>query len=95
MADIQRTAATLGVPPDELTEAAIESEPASMGACLDDKLVGVMERLRTSGPGDLDRAIEDFARVEVEVDDPLKARRVESADAYYIRALFRDRLGHG
>jgi hypothetical protein len=93
--ELQRAAATLGISPDELAEAAIESELASMGARLDDKLARMVERLRTSGPGDLDRAIEDFARAEVEVDDPLKAHRVESADAYGIGALFGDRLEHG
>lgn len=91
--ELQRTAATLGISPDELAEAAIESE-LSVGARLDDTLVRVVERLRTLGPGDLDRAIDDFARAEVEVDDPLKAHRVESADAYGIGALFGDRLEH-
>lgn len=47
------------------------------------------------GSVDLDRDIRDFARSEVEVEDPLQARLVESPDAYGIGALFGHRVERG
>lgn len=46
--------------------------------------------MKSYGPADLDRDVRAFARNEVEVEDPLQARRVESPDAYGIGALFGD-----
>jgi hypothetical protein len=84
---LERRAAILGVSPDELAEAAIEIELASMGSSLEDRLTQALKRLESSGP-DLDQAIHDFARSEAEVEDPLKGHRVDSPDAYGIGALF-------
>lgn len=80
---------------DELAEAAIERELAVVGAGPEGKLARSLERLKSYGAADLDRDIRAFARSEVEVEDPLQARRVESADAYGIGALFGDSMERG
>jgi hypothetical protein len=79
--DLERAAEALGVSTDELAEAAIERELLVVGAGLEGKLTCALERLKTLGPADLDRDMRDFARSEVEVEDPLKARLVESPEA--------------
>jgi hypothetical protein len=92
---LERTAAALGVSTDELAEAAIELELASVGSEFEGRIARVLERLKSVGPKNLDQDIRDFARGELEVEDPLKARRVEAADAYGIGALFGHRLERG
>ena len=90
--NLERAAAALGVSMDELAEAAIERELAAVGAGLEGKLARSLERLKSYGAADLDRDIRAFARSEVEVEDPLQVRRVESSDAYGIGALFGDSM---
>ena len=85
---LERAAEALGVSRDELAEAAIERELAAIGAGLEGRLTRSLERLKSYSPADLDRDIREFARSEVELEDPLQARRVESPDAYGIGALF-------
>ncbi|HVR99342.1 MAG TPA: hypothetical protein VMW27_22160 [Thermoanaerobaculia bacterium] len=85
---LERAAEALGVSTDELAEAAIERELAAIGAGLEDRFTRSLERLKSYGPADLDRDIRDLARSEVELEDPLQARLVESPDAYGIGALF-------
>ncbi|HKI02952.1 MAG TPA: hypothetical protein VKK31_13335 [Thermoanaerobaculia bacterium] len=87
---LERAAEALGVSMNELAEAAIERELAVVGASLEGKLARSLERLKSYGPADLDLDIRAFARSEVELEDPLQARRVELADAYGIGALFGD-----
>jgi len=85
---LERAAEALGVSKDELAEAAIERELAAVGADLEGRLSGILDRLKSYSPDSLDRDIRDFARAEVELEDPLRARLVESPDAYGIGALF-------
>jgi len=86
--NLERAAEELGVSMDELAEAAIERELAAVGAGLEGRLTRALSKLRTYTPADLDRDIREFARSEVELEDPLQAQRVESPDAYGIGALF-------
>jgi hypothetical protein len=90
LGNLERTAKTLGVSMDDLAEVAIERELAAVGAGLEGRLTRVLERLKSYNPADLDRDIRAFAQSEVEIEDPLQARRIESADAYGIGALFGD-----
>jgi hypothetical protein len=85
---LERVAEALGVTTDELAEAAIERELAAVGAGLEGRLTRVLQGLKSYGPADLDRDIRAFAQNEMDVEDPLQARLVESADAYGIGALF-------
>jgi hypothetical protein len=78
--NLERAAEALGVSTDELAEAAIERELAAIGEGLEGKLSRALEGLGSYGPADLDRDIEEFARSEVEVHDPLQARRREPSD---------------
>jgi hypothetical protein len=93
--NLERTAEALGVSPDALAEAAIERELTVVGSGLEARLAHTLERLKSMGSVDLDRDIRDFARSEVEVEDPLQARLVESPDAYGIGALFGHRVERG
>jgi hypothetical protein len=86
--NLERAAEALGVPTDELAEAAIERELTAVGAGLEGRLGRALERLKSYGEADLGRDIREFARGEVDVEDPLQARRMESPDAYGIGALF-------
>jgi len=86
--NLVRVAETLGVSPGDLAEAAIERELAAVGSGLEGKLARSLQRLKTYGAADLDRDIREFARSEVELEDPLQARRVESQDPHGIGALF-------
>lgn len=88
--DLERAAEALGVSMDELAEAAIERELAALGAGLEGKLARSLRRLKPFDSADLERDVRAFARSEVEVEDPLQARRVESSDPYGIGALFGD-----
>lgn len=93
---LERVAEELGVSADELAEAAIERELAAIGTGLEERLVRVLERLKAYDPAaNLERAISEFARSEVEVEDPLQARRVESPDPYGIGALFGHSMERG
>jgi hypothetical protein len=85
---LEQAAEALGVSPAELAQAAIERELAAVGAGLEGRLTRSLERLKAYGSADVDRDVREFARSEVEVEDPLQARRVESPDAYGIGALF-------
>lgn len=86
--NLERTAEALGVSMDELAEVAIERELAALGAGLEGRLTRTLDRLKSYDSADLERDIRDFAQSEVEIEDPLRARRVESPDAYGIGALF-------
>ena len=88
--NLERTAEALGVSMDDFAEVAIERELAAVGAGLEGKLARSLERLKSYSPEDLDRDIRDFAKSEVEIEDPLQARRIESPDVYEIGALFGD-----
>ena len=96
--NLERTAEALGIPMDELAEAALEI--AVLGAGSEGRLNGISERLEAYGPQDLERDIQDFARSEVASKDPLQARRVntdlaDKQDPYDIGTLFARRLGRG
>src|SRR3954454_4073875 len=82
--NLERTAEALGVSVDDLAEIAIERKLAAVGAGLESRLARSLERLKPYGPADLERDIRDFARSEVEMEDPLQARRIEAPDAYGI-----------
>ena len=86
--NLERAAEALGVSPDDLAEAAIERELAAIGAGLEGRLARALERLKSYGPEDLDRDIEEFARSEMALEDPVQARHVASPDPYGIGALF-------
>jgi len=77
--NLKRTAAALGVSTTELAEAAIERELTLVGSVQEHRLARALDRL-TSGPTDLDQDIQNFARGELEVEDPLRAYRVDSRD---------------
>ncbi len=97
--NLEQTAHRLGVSTDELAEAAIERELASMGAGLESKLVGILDRLkareRGSGRGVSEREVQDFARGEVDFDDPFQGRLVSIGDPHGIGALFARRVERG
>src|SRR4051812_941025 len=88
--NLERTAEALGVSMDDLAEVAIERELAAVGTGLEGRLTRALERIKSYSPADLDRDIREFARCEVENEDPLRAHRIESPDAYGIGALFGD-----
>jgi hypothetical protein len=75
---LERTATALGVSTTELAEAAIARELMLVGSDQDHRLARALDRLRSAGPAGLDRDIQDFARGELEIEDPLRAHRVES-----------------
>ena len=77
---LKRTATALGVSTTELAEAAIERELTLVGSDQEQRLARVLGRLRSAGSAGLDRDIQNFARSELEVEDPLRAYRVESRD---------------
>jgi hypothetical protein len=97
--NLEQTAHQLGVSADELAEAAIERELASMGAGLESKLVGILDRLKTQERGGSrrvsEREIRDFAHGEVEFDDPFQGRLVNTDDPHGIGALFARRVERG
>ena len=86
--NLERVAEALGVSADDLAEAAIERELTAIGAGLEGRLARALERLTTYSPADFDRDIGEFARSEVEVDDPLRSHLAETADPYGIGELF-------
>jgi hypothetical protein len=69
---LERTAAALGVSTTDLAEAAIERELTVLGSDLDRRLTRALKRLKSGGLTDLNQDIEDFARAELEVEDPLR-----------------------
>lgn len=85
--NLERTAEDLGISVDAFAESAIERELASVGAGLEGRLVQTLERLKSYPPANLERDIQDFARREVDVENPLRARRVERQDVHGIGAL--------
>lgn len=96
--DLERTAGALGIPVDELAEAALEL--AVLGARSESRLRNVSERLDRYGSEDLDRDILEFARSEVAFPDPLQSRQVDNSlvdnqDPYQIGALFARRVERG
>ena len=89
--NLELTAEALGIPMDELAEAALEIAALSVNA--EDRAKRIAERLEAYGPDDLERDIREFARNEVTFPDPLQARRVDTRladdqDPYGIGALF-------
>ena len=72
--NLERTAEALGIPMDELAEAALEIAALSVNA--EDRAKRIAERLEAYGPDDLERDIQEFARAEITSRDPLQARRV-------------------
>src|SRR4051812_8711484 len=92
---LEQAAHKLGISADELAEAAIERELVSIGAGLENKLVGILDRLKSHNRRPIEQDIEDFARGEVEFDDPLQGKRVSIVDPHGIGALFARRLERG
>jgi len=90
---LRQAAEDLGISMNELAERAIEHELAVVGHELEEKLRATVELLKPYRAGDLDSAIEQFARAEVEEDDPLKSRAVGQADAVGVGAAFADSVG--
>lgn len=86
--NLERAAESLGVSKDDLAEAAIERELAAVGAGLEGRLSRALGKLKSYGPADLERDIVEFAHSEVEIEDPLRARLLESSDPHGIGALF-------
>jgi hypothetical protein len=86
--NLELAAKALGVSTADLAEAAIERELAVVGTGLDNKLVRSLEKLKSYGAEELDRDLKELVRSEIEIEDPLQARLVESADAYGVGALF-------
>lgn len=84
---LEQAAEALGVSKDELAESAIERELA-LGAHTEDRLALTLDRLRSQGPGDLERDIQEFARSEMDFDDPFRSRFAETPDPHGIGALF-------
>jgi hypothetical protein len=74
--NLKRTAAALGLSATELAEAAIERELALVGSDQEHRLTHTLERLKSAGLTGLDQDIENFARSELEVEDPLRSNRV-------------------
>ena len=85
--NLEQAAEALGVSKDELAESAIERELA-LGANLESRLVRTLDRLKSLGSGNLERDIQEFARSEVDFEDPLLSRYAETPDAHGIGALF-------
>jgi hypothetical protein len=92
---LERVAEALGVSANQLAEVAIERELVAVGAGLDGPLARILDRMKSYGPADLDRDIQDLARSEVKIEDPLLARLVESPDTYGIGAVFGDPVERG
>lgn len=78
--NLQRTASALGVSTAELAEAAIERELTLVGSEQENRLARALERLKSAGLKSLDQDIQSFADGELEVEDPLRAQRVESRE---------------
>jgi hypothetical protein len=78
--NIERVAEALGISRDGLAEVAIERELAAVGAGLEGRFSRALERLKSYSPADLDQDIRDFAKNEVEIEDPLQARLIESSE---------------
>jgi hypothetical protein len=76
--NLERAASALGVSMDDLAEVAIERELAAVGTGLESRLSRSLERLKSYGAEDLDWDIQAFARTEVEIEDPLQARRISA-----------------
>jgi hypothetical protein len=93
--NLEQTAHELGISADELAETAIERELASIGAGLERKLGGILDRLKSRGRDASEREIRDFARCEVEFDDPFQGKRVKTDDPHGIGALFARRMERG
>lgn len=60
----------------ELAERAIEHELAAVGLELERKLEATARLLRPYRREELEAAVEEFARAEVEEEDPLRSRNV-------------------
>jgi len=82
--NLERTAEALGISIDEFAVAGTEPELASVGAGIEGRLVSTLESLKSYPPENLERDIRDFARREVDLEDPLRARRVERQDVHGI-----------
>src|SRR5687767_2888758 len=96
--NLERTAEALGIPMDELAEAALEIAVLRAGS--EGRLKGISERLKAYGPRDLEQDIQEFARSEVASRDPLQSHLVntdlaDKQDPYHIGTLFARRLGRG
>lgn len=77
---------------NELAEAAIERELAVIGPDLEQRLVRIADLLRSYRGEGTEEDIEEFARAEVSVEDPLQSRLADAEDAYGIGATFARRL---
>jgi hypothetical protein len=88
---LQRVAEALGVPMDELAEAAIQQELAALAVNLESNMQRTVELL-SSFKDDPERSAEEFARAEGMYKDPLRARRAEPEDLYGIGAAFARRM---
>ena len=89
---LRLTAEALGLSMNELAEAAIERELAVIGPDLEQRLVRIADLLRSYRGEGTEEDIEEFARAEVSVEDPLQSRLADAEDAYGIGAAFARRL---
>jgi hypothetical protein len=80
---------------EELAEAAIARELALLDADLPQKLTDTLGLLRSYRGEDIEQDVEEFARGEVTLEDPLQARMAGAGDAYGIGAAFAHRLERG
>jgi hypothetical protein len=91
---LQRVAVALGVPMDELAEAAIRQGLAALAVNLEPNMQRTVELLG-SFEDDPERNAVEFARAEGMYDDPLRARRAGPEDAYGIGAAFARHIDRG
>ena len=77
---LQHAARELGMSMNELAERAIEHELAAVGAELEERLRRTVRLLGSYRAADRMADARDFARAEVEEDDPLRSRAAEPFD---------------
>jgi hypothetical protein len=90
---LKLTADLLGVSMNELAERAIVHELEVLGTGLEDRLHRTADLLRSYRGEDVERDVEEFARAEVEVEDPLRSRAATIGDPHGVGAAFAARLG--
>lgn len=89
---LRATAERLGISMNELAEAAIEHELTLFGPGLQERLERTATRVRDYRGEGVDADVEDFAKGEMEVEDPLRSERAGSRveDPLGVGALFAD-----
>ncbi len=90
---LKLTADLLGISMNELAERAITHELEILGANLEERLHRTADLLRSYRGEGVERDIEEFARAEVEVEDPLRSRAATVDDPHGVGAAFASRVG--